>query len=78
MPPITAMPSDMRTPGGKYQRQHAGYEGKAGHQDRPEAQARRLDGGLADVHAFHPLAGIEASTTYVFAFSLRSARHPSF
>jgi hypothetical protein len=55
MPKKNAVPRAWRisTPcnSGEYKRQHAGDEGKAGHQDRPQTQAAGLDSRLDAIHA---------------------------
>ena len=50
MPLNTLMPSDLRAlapaPGREDERQHAENEGEGRHQDRPEPEARGVDGGF--------------------------------
>ena len=52
MPPATAVPTEFRAaapaPRGERQRQHAENERERRHQNRPQADARRLNGGLND------------------------------
>ena len=52
IPPNTAVPSDTRlaapAPEDSTSGTHAQDEGEGGHQDRPQAQMRRLNGGLAN------------------------------
>ena len=52
MPPNTVVPTEWRLSrtgaAGEHQRQHAQNEGERGHQDGPQPDARRFDGGVVN------------------------------